>query len=45
MSFYWNNFAKYTVFSLIRAGLVRKDIQPPDTHSNIPMDRQLPDSD
>ena len=31
--------------SLIRAGLVLKDIRTPKTHSNFPMDRQPPDSD
>ena len=37
--------ARSNVSSLIRAGLVRKDIQPLKTHSNILMDRQLPDGD
>ena len=32
--------ARYSVCSLIQAGFVRKDIQPPKTRSNIPMDRQ-----
>ena len=37
--------ARSSVSSLIRPGLVRKDIQPPKTRSNIPMDGQLPDGD
>ena len=46
----WNSFAAEedavsSVSSLIQAGLVRKDIQPPKTCSNIPIDRQLPDGD
>ena len=37
--------ARSNVSSLIRAGLVRKDIRPPKTRSNITMDIQLPDGD
>ena len=31
--------ARSSVSSQIRSGLVMEDIQPPKTHSNIPMDR------
>ena len=40
-----NFISSLYLFNFIQLYLVREDIQPPKTLSNIPMDEQLPDCD